>query len=153
MWWSFNSKQRRRERGGRSGREGGRGRKSCSFGQTKTITDSCFAFFCSRKSQRTRRRCVQKPDVSAELKTKQRVWLTDEGKKKKQQKGGKHFYCLRLWRTLMAILLPEVLVGALECELLIRTAFSGLIPLWVAGLESARLGRLPTASGSGSSIQ
>lgn len=45
-------------------------KKSCSFGQTKTITDSCFAFFCSRKSQRTQRRCVQKPDVSAELKTK-----------------------------------------------------------------------------------
>lgn len=48
----------------------------------------------------------------------------------KERKRVNIFYRgLRPKRTLMAILLAEVLVGALECELLIRAAFAGLIPL------------------------
>lgn len=78
--------------------------------------------------------------------------IDKEGREKKSQKGGKHFIACTgegHW-----LLLPKVLGGgALECELLIRMAFFRLIPLWVAGLESARLGRLPTASGSGDAIQ
>lgn len=53
----------------------------------------------------------------------------------------------------MAILLTEVLVGPLECELLIRPAFFWSNPSLSGQPRTARLGRLPTASGSGGSIQ
>lgn len=53
----------------------------------------------------------------------------------------------------MAILLTEVLVGPLECELLIRAAFFWSNPSLSGRPRTARLGRLPTASGSGGSIQ